>query len=509
MKYNGWRKYLVALWATIETFLFAGLLYGWAPLVWIFKQEDVYANLCQMSSNISVSYNNVSASEQSTYNVMTMRSSSVPTTEAGVEQDFTCQQQDDKFALVFTIGSAIFCASSAACGIIVYKTGTRVTRIISMTFFICGTMMLAFVDKETPWLVFPGLTIMGVGGLPLLMTNAQISNLFVSGRSTFIGLLVGAYDASAAVLLIFKFAYEEGLQSQYSFVILAALHMIVPISTFVFLPKDRISNSEKPVKEEGTMETFIPEKINGKEGDSPVHVHTNTPLKSNSEDKPERRHPSLKSCVLSDTFILHVFWVCILQLRFYYFLGSLNSYLHRITDNNKLLVSEFTNTMMYTMVGGAVFSPFAGVVYDWQRKIFRKKQSDLQSKLMPAVLPMSVASGLGFLLSVLALLPSLNILYVDFIVMTFLRSFLYSTATTFLTVVFPSEYFEMLYGLMIISAGIFGCLQFALFTWSMSYLGAVLHSDVFCICLTAVSLIHPIYLWVKCRREANFSMEKH
>ena len=40
---------------------------------------------------------------------------------------------------------------------------------------------------------------------------------------------------------------------------------------------------------------------------------------------------------------------------------------------------------------------------------------------------------------------------------------------------FPSEYFGMLYGIMIISGGVFGFLQFAFFRWSEGYLEAPLH----------------------------------
>lgn len=37
--------------------------------------------------------------------------------------------------------------------------------------------------------------------------------------------------------------------------------------------------------------------------------------------------PSVRSCILSSMYLLHVTWFCIVQLRFYYFLSSLNSWL--------------------------------------------------------------------------------------------------------------------------------------------------------------------------------------
>ena len=44
---------------------------------------------------------------------------------------------------------------------------------------------------------------------------------------------------------------------------------------------------------------------------------------------------------------------------------------------------------------------------------------------------------------------------------------------------FPSEYFGLLYGIMIISGGVFGFLQFAFFSWSEVYPDAPLHVCVY------------------------------
>ena len=47
--------------------------------------------------------------------------------------------------------------------------------------------------------------------------------------------------------------------------------------------------------------------------------------------------PSLRSCVKRPLFITHCIWLCLLQLRFYYFIGSLNTYLNRILDRDEQL----------------------------------------------------------------------------------------------------------------------------------------------------------------------------
>ena len=45
--------------------------------------------------------------------------------------------------------------------------------------------------------------------------------------------------------------------------------------------------------------------------------------------------PSVISCVISPVYFLHVIWLSILQLRFYYFLGSLNAWLTGLLGSNE------------------------------------------------------------------------------------------------------------------------------------------------------------------------------
>ena len=40
-------------------------------------------------------------------------------------------------------------------------------------------------------------------------------------------------------------------------------------------------------------------------------------------------------CVKQPVFITHCIWYCALQLKFLYFMGSMNSYLNRILDDDK------------------------------------------------------------------------------------------------------------------------------------------------------------------------------
>ncbi|XP_021354761.1 solute carrier family 43 member 3-like [Mizuhopecten yessoensis] len=507
MKYHGWRKYLVAVWAFIETFLFAGLLYGWASVNWILKQENVYADLCpQTTFKTNVTINGTD--NVVTYDTVGGNTTSQNGTDVGpnpIGYRPQCRPQDEKFALCFTIGSALFCASSALFGHINYKFGTRITRICSMIIFMSGTIMFAFVDTERPWLIYPGLAFIGMGGLPLLVTNAQIGNLFPKGSSTWIGLLCGGFDCSSAVQFMVKGAYETGIRIQYSYGLLTGLHLMVGVSTFFFLPKKFIPRPSEAAatevaQDEKTIDLLENDKLNGSTTQENGQVYEKTTFEVSDEKASDT--PSLKSCLMSATFLLHVFWLCLLQLRFYFFLSSVNTYLHRITNNDKYKVSYFTNVMMYTMLGGLFSSMFSGIVYDWQRRMFQDSRMALRRKLMPAILPLMITCGLGVLLSVLVLIPQEEVLYFVFIVMTLYRSFIYSIGAAYLSAMFPNEYFGLLYGVWIIAAGIVGFLQIVFFNWAQSYLEGPFHADLFCLCFVTLSFIHPIFQWLKCRREA-------
>ncbi|KAL3877221.1 hypothetical protein ACJMK2_034958, partial [Sinanodonta woodiana] len=334
-----------------------------------------------------------------------------------------------------------------------------------------------------------------------------VSNLFGKGSSSIVGLLCGGFDMSSAVQLIVKIAYESGISRQHSYFFITALHSLVLVSTFVFLPRDFI------VKEEATRTSLevaedkdvtIELLKKSKEGGDVVDEKTGGHKENNYEKK---ELPTLMSCVRQPLYIIHVFWLCLLQLRFYYLIGTLNPYLNRVLNKDDKMVSNFTNICFYIMMGGLLSSFLTGVVYDWQKRCFANSRSSLRQNLMPAVLPLAIASSLAVLLSVLVLIPEQSLLYLIFIIMTLFRSFLYSMAAAFLSAMFPSEYFGVLYGIMIICGGVFGFLQFAFFTWAETYVDAPLHTDIFLLCLVLVSFVHPLYQWYRCSRaEKEFTM---
>ncbi|KAH3734828.1 hypothetical protein DPMN_041277 [Dreissena polymorpha] len=497
----GWRKWLIAAWAFMECLLFGGLMYGWSSIVFVLKDEGIYADLCPSQSSIqsNATVPTLIVDLNSTVVIGNNTEYGITSGNSTLEQrSKECKPQDSNMTLCFTIGSALFCAGCAVLGHVSYKFGTRVTRLISFVMFIAGALLMAFINKDAPWLMFPGLSLLGMGGIPLLVTNTQVSNLFLVGSSTVVGLLCGGFDMSSAVMLIVKLAYAGGFARRDMFLIIAGLHLLTLVSTFFFLPKDFIPRAQTKAQSPDAVD------------ETEVSVELLSDKKAiNAAEESAPSKPSLRSCLCKPVFITHVIWLCLLQLRFFFFIGTLNQYLNRLFKEDAQQVSYFTNMCFTIMMGGLVTSPLAGVVYDIVRRWCQDGKSSAYKEVFPAAIPQAVGSLLALLLSVLVLLPSTQVLYLTFIIMTVFRSFLFSMAAAFLSVVFPSEYFGLLYGVMIVSGGIFSFLQFAFFTWAEQYPEAPLHANILLLILAnilllilvCISFFHPLYLWITCSRE--------
>ena len=117
-------------------------MYGWGSLVFILKDEGIYANLCQkdiylnkLSAVLDVNTINRTNTVHSTSTsaIVENISTAGPTT-ANVKTGGSdaCTLQDERFALCFTIATALFLFSSVVMGQINFKFGTRITRLIAL-----------------------------------------------------------------------------------------------------------------------------------------------------------------------------------------------------------------------------------------------------------------------------------------------------------------------------------------------------------------------------------------
>ncbi|XP_012942739.1 solute carrier family 43 member 3 [Aplysia californica] len=490
-----------------------------------------------------------------------------------------CMEQDAVFNQCFTVASATMSLSALMYGQLNYKFGIRAPRVLSVFIFVMGALCIAFLDQDTPWLVFPGLLLLSSGGMALYLTNNQVSYMFSSGGAAVVGLLCGALEASSFVMTLVKIAYEQGVSLQLSFLVLGGLYVSTMVSTFFFLPRHFISNSkddskttveknedvhdyDKPstlpdniyvidnnslpdksaddmvVVEDGAHAVVIhPEKnseqvgvypslqleksvdglaigVNGSSKSIEVNGVTKDTEKERSDKMTSRKGigkngasgkgRSLLQCFLSRTFLLYLFWAAVVQVILAMCLGTFNPWLVYVTNHNVNEVSAYTDALLYSMLASPVLALVTGLAMDCLQKSKVKEVHAVRIRtIFTATISLSTTSVLGVLVCacVMALNPDLIIL--TCIALVIFRTALYSCGTAFLRIMYPTEYFGILCGVMTVLAGGFSFIQYPMFLWVQSRGEAWREVFGFLGLLGVVSLAHPLYLYWKGRRLAK------
>ncbi|XP_060079465.1 equilibrative nucleobase transporter 1-like [Ylistrum balloti] len=449
----GTRRAALVCVSLLEIFLFGGMQFGWHALVFILKQEGLFNTFCVPES-------------EGNSTELTSKSED-------------CFLQDEQFNLVFSCGVAIFTLGTIVNGKLFLSFGIKWTRLLYITLAVAGILFLAFSSPDNPWLVLPGIVFVGVTGVALLVSNfIQIPFLLPRGSSIYIGLLNGCYDSSVLTFMFVKKLYEVGVDKKFSFIGVAILIIIISgVCTLLHPTRDLKGGTD--AKSSQTNDGNV-------EMDKVSEDAVQTVPERTSDMK------AIRDILRHKLFISHVVWITFVLLKYVYFLGSVNKLLEQLLHDESR-VSYFSDVMTFTLIGSLVSSFIAGYTIHAMEKLFTGN--------MRMVIPLAVTSSLAILLSALAFVPTADILYVDFIILTFLRSFIYTTNMEFIRITFPLKYSGMIFGFVIAISGILTITQFGLFAWTEKYGDAMMHVNLFLLCLSTVSLLHPIIVFHSYRRQ--------
>ncbi|XP_008588775.1 PREDICTED: solute carrier family 43 member 3-like, partial [Galeopterus variegatus] len=196
----------------LECLGFAGVIFGWASLVFVFKTEHYFEELCEPDAGL---------------------------TGNGTGQA-ECKAQDERFSLIFTLASFMINFMTFPTGYIFDRFKTTVARLIAIFFYTSATLTIAFTSADTALLLFLAMPMLTVGGILFLITNLQIGNLFGKHRLTIITLYNGAFDSSSAVFLIIKLLYEQDVSLRASFIFLSVCSVWHVGRTFLLMPRGHI-----------------------------------------------------------------------------------------------------------------------------------------------------------------------------------------------------------------------------------------------------------------------------
>ncbi|XP_023184428.1 solute carrier family 43 member 3-like isoform X1 [Xiphophorus maculatus] len=388
------RRCLTFVTGLVECLCFAGVVFGWASLVFVLKEDGYFSSLC--------------------FN----------TTGVNDTQKLDCSAQDEQFSLIFTITSFINNFFALPNGFLFDHFGTTVARLLAIFLYTTGSLMVALSSPALSFLLFLALPLLAIGGILFLITNMQtdhqspqeelmlserwhcvsspnripkfnsskcssvsfefkfyhvqklqydidlfcllkIGNLFDSRRSTIINLYNGAFDSSSALFLIIKLLHESGVSLRTSFLFLSACSVVHILRTFFLLPRTFIPH---PLPDRyaygvscGPLETMSSEVT---ANSCALTGAEDTPF---TKDVPLKQEKTFRECLLSRFFVGHLLWLSVMQLRHFLFIGTLNPMLLRLTDGDSSLVSQYTNAFAFTQLCAVLCAPWNGLIMDRHR----------------------------------------------------------------------------------------------------------------------------------------------
>lgn len=452
----------------VECLCFAGAVFGWASLVFVLKTEGYFSSLCVNSTGVNGT------------------------------QILDCSGQDEQFSLVFTIASFMNNFLTLPNGFLFDRFGTTVARLFGIFLYTTGTLMVAFATPASSNLLFPALSLLAVGGILFLMTNMQVGSLFGSRRSTIITLYNGAFDSSSALFLVIKLLHESGVSIRASFLFLSACGVIHLLRTFFLLPRRFIPYPlPDPYTYGITCDKSLSSEQSTANGDTQRAIEE-TPL---DKSAPVKQEKSFRECFLSRFFLWHLFWLSVMQLRHYLFIGTLNPMLQRLTAGEPSLVSQYINAFAITQLCGVLCAPWNGVIMDRHKgKPRAAGVSEQEADLQASVLSLFLTALQCVLFSVCAATPYLPLQYLTFILQVLNRSFLYGGNAAFISIAFPSCHFGKLYGMVMALSAVFSLMQYPCFALVKGPLGGdPLYVNVGLTVLSLLAFIHPLSIYLHCR----------
>lgn len=190
-------------------------MFGFASFKPVMIAEGVYSDLC-------------SGSDETTM-------------ELPSEDRIPCATQDLRLNLFFTSASITANVSSLLAGAILDRYGRRVCYYVSAILLAAGSLLLAYafeIPEFDGYIV--GNIFLALGGTFVFVPSFQLADAFPRFSGLIVAVITGAFDASAAVFLFYRWAWEasDGTFGPSRFF---TLYLVVPlfilVSEWLFMPR--------------------------------------------------------------------------------------------------------------------------------------------------------------------------------------------------------------------------------------------------------------------------------
>jgi MFS family permease len=434
--------------ATVLACWFAsGIVFGFAALKPILIKEGVYRDLC---------------------------------TQQELEEDVeVCFDQDLRLNLFFSIASTTANVSALLVGTLLDRYGPKLCFLIGSACLAVGSvlMSLAFQIEE-----FDGFTMgnffLALGGTFVFLPSFQIANAFPMYSGSIVALVTGAFDASAAVYLFYRLAYDAtdgAFKPQHFFLLYLLVPVAIAIAQLTFLPTEnyktaqqlemKIHRAEDVVRDVHTSDEELPDdevwrrrknrsvrrrkrldKLDQLVGDAETRKHQLEKQEHQLEASGvwgALHNKTATQQMMTPWFILLTLLTVIQMVRMNYFIASIREQYAYMLGSVDLaaLVNEFFDWAL--PLGGVLSTPFLGMLLD-----------NVSTPGVLLILVVMIAA-----IGIVGCISALWAGYVNVLLFVILRPLYYSAMSDYATKVFGFATFGRVYGTIICFSGLINLSQ--------------------------------------------------
>ncbi|RMJ26903.1 Mfs transporter [Aspergillus sp. HF37] len=394
-----------------------------------------------------------------------------------------CQKQDIMLNFFFTVASITTNMSALPVGTILDRYGSHVCGFAGCTFLAIGCLLMAYCFANSADAGYTvGNFFLALGGTFIFVPSFQVANTFPKHAGTIVALVTGAFDASAAVYLLYRMVWEA-TERRFTPDKFFLGYLVVPALIFVslvtFMPKSdyksvqqleaKIKSVQDPLCDVHEFDEDISddselrlrrqrcaEARQAKIQEVDEVIGDESERKSRLEQEEERQATAgvwgalhgkpAHQQMATPWFILITLMTVMQMLRMNYFIATIRAqYEYMLDDAHRAIeINHFFDVAL--PVVGMISTPFIGFLLDHFS--------------VPAVLGVIVllTTAVGAVNSI----PAVWAGYCTVVLFVTLRPLYYSAMSDYTTKVFGFTTFGRVYGSIICLSGLFSFSQYGL-----------------------------------------------
>ncbi|OQR82665.1 hypothetical protein ACHHYP_15682 [Achlya hypogyna] len=408
----------------LSDILFAGLIFGWAPLLLLLQEEDQYGEVCSAR-----------------------------------DANGRCADQDAKLNLMYAIATFAVNVISLPVGTMLDFVGPKRAIMVAAALEIPGLLLLGMADSKSFDVFVPAYLLLAMGGCITMMASYPASFLILSHQTTILASISCLFDSSSAIFLVLYTIHATlGVSRQalfYGYGVASALVYVALIGLWhvneAYLPTSEpvldaleLSTTASPLLEKPSRDADYGSVAEDNALIKPVAVHEVAP----PEPMPLCDYPLSKQ-VRTFEFMFILLFTSVHILRANFYIGTTNNLLENYGDAD--FGYMYTKIFGFVLPLGFLFVP--GIDYFVERK--------------GLALSLQFTTFLGAVYNGLALVPLLPLQSAVFFVFTGFRAFLYAVIAAFAAKIFGLANLGTIVGLIFTSGSLVGLLQIPAVSYSL------------------------------------------